>query len=101
MYTDSIRGHLGALSAVRLRGCTQSTTNTCNWTSLDCLDQLKQLPFADVSNFDTSGSSVDINKERDTQLDIWSSFDAVASNIAIRHRNKLWKAVEKIHSLSH
>ena len=64
MYTDSIRGHLGALSA-------------------DCLDQLKQLPFADVSNFDTSGSSVDINKERDTQLDIWSSFDAVASNIDI------------------
>ena len=72
MYTDSIRGHLGALSAVRLRGCPQSTTNTWTWTwtCLDCLDQLKQLPFEDVSNFDTSGSSVDINKERDTQLDI-------------------------------
>ena len=74
---------MGALSAVRLRGCPQSTANTCNWTCLDCLDQLKQLPFSDVSNFDTSGSSVDINKERDTQLDIWSSFDAVASNIDI------------------
>ena len=83
MYTDSIRGHLGALSAVRLRGHPQSPTDTSTWTCLDCLDQLKQLLFADVSNFDTSGSSVDINKERDTQLDIWSSFDAVASNIDI------------------
>ena len=83
MYTDSIRGQLGALSAVRLRGCPQSPTNTCTWTCLDCLDQLKQLPFADVSNFDTSGSSVDINKERDTQLDIWSSFDAMANNIEL------------------
>ena len=34
-------------------------------------------------NFDTSGSSVDINKERDTQLDIWSSFDAMANNIQL------------------
>ena len=66
MYTDSIRGHLGALSAVRLRGCPQSATKTCTWTCLDCVDQLKLLPFTDVRNFDTSGSSVDINKERDT-----------------------------------
>ena len=91
MYTDSIRGHLGALSAVRLRGCPQSTTNTCTWTCLDCLDQVKQLPFADVSDFDTSGSSVDINEERDTQLDIWSSFDAMANkrraNTKIGHIN--------------
>ena len=77
------KGTPGALSAVRLRGCPQSTTNTWTWTCLDCLDQLKQLPFADVSNFDTSGSSVDINKERDTQLDIWSSFDAMANNIEL------------------
>ena len=83
MYTCSLREHLGALSAVRLRGCPQSTTNTCTWTCLDCLDQLKQLPFADVSNFDTSGSSVDINEERDTQLDIWSFFDAMANNIEL------------------
>ena len=66
MYTDSVRGHLGALSAIRLRGCPQSATNTCTWTCLDCLDQQKQLLFTDVRNFDTSGSSVDINKERDT-----------------------------------
>ena len=66
MYTDSIRVHLGTLSAVCLRGCPQSTTNTCTWTCRDCLNQLKQLQFADVTNFDTSGSSVDINKERDT-----------------------------------
>ena len=74
MYADSIRGHLGALSAVRFRGCSQSATNACTWTGLDCLDQLKQLLFADMSNFDTSGSSVDINKERDTSLDIWFFF---------------------------
>ena len=66
MYTDSVRGHLRALSAIRLRGCPQSATNTCTWTCLDCLDQLKQLLFTGVRNFDTSGSSVDINKERDT-----------------------------------
>ena len=83
MYTDFIRGHLGALSAVRLPGCPQSATDTCTWACLDCLDQLKQLPFADVSNFDTSGSPVDINKERDSLLDIWSSIDAVASNIDV------------------
>ena len=44
-----------------------------------------------MSNFDTSGSSVDINEERDTQLDIWSSFDAMANkhgaNTKIGHIN--------------
>ena len=83
MYIGSIRGHLRALSAVRLRGCPQSATNTCTWTCLDFLDQLKQLPFTDVRNFDTSGSSVNINKERDTLLDIWSSFDAMGNNIEL------------------
>ena len=70
MYTDSLRGHLGVLSAVLLRGCPQIT---------------------EVSNLDTSGSSVDINEERDTQLDIWSSFDAMANkhraNTKIGHIN--------------
>ena len=32
-----------------------------------------------MSNLDTSDSSVDINEERDTQLDIWSSFDAMVN----------------------
>ena len=50
---------------------------------LDCLDQLKQLLFADVSNFDTSGSSVDINEERDTQLDIWFDSDAFLKDLHI------------------
>ena len=59
MYTDYVRGHLGARVP-------QSATNTCTCTCLDCLDQLKQLPFADASNFYTSGSSVDINRERGT-----------------------------------
>ena len=44
-----------------------------------------------MSNFDTSGRSVDINEERDTQLDIWSSFDAMANkhgaNTKIGHIN--------------
>ena len=44
-----------------------------------------------MSNLDTSGSSVDINEERDTQLDIWSSFDAMANkrraNTKIGHIN--------------
>ena len=60
-----------------------ATTNTCTWTCLECLDQLKQLPFADVSNFDTSGSSVDLNKERDTKLNIWFSFNAMTNNIEL------------------
>ena len=44
-----------------------------------------------MSNFDTSGSLVDLNEERDTQLDIWSSFDAMANkhraNTKIGHIN--------------
>lgn len=52
------------------------------WMISPCyLDQLKQLPFANSSNFDTSGSFSDTSDtENDLLFDAWSSFDLLDKN---------------------
>lgn len=51
------------------------------WTCPCCLDQLKQLSFANTSNFDTSSSgrsSDTSDTENDSLFDTWNSFDLLA-----------------------
>ena len=62
------------------------------WTCPCCLGQLKQLPFANESNFDMSGRLSDTSDtENDSLFDTWSSFDLLAKkhrvNTKIGHIN--------------
>ena len=74
------------------------------WTCPCCLDQLKQLPFANTSNFDTSGRFSDTSDTEDDSLfDPWSSFDTLAkkhrANTKIGHINANSIAGFKFHDI--
>ena len=74
------------------------------WTCPCCLDQLKQLPFANESNSDTSGRLSDTSDtENDSLFDTWSSFDLLAkkhrANTKIGHINANSIAGFKFHDI--
>ena len=75
------------------------SSNNYSWTCPPCLEQLKQLPFAEVSNIDSSHSSIDPNEEQDT----WSDFDKIANkhrtNVKIGHINANSIAGFKFHEI--
>ena len=74
------------------------------WTCPCFLDQLKQLPFANESNFDMSGRLTDTSDtENDSMFDSWSSFDLLAkkhgANTKIGHINANNIAGFKFHDI--
>ena len=78
-------------------------SNNYNWTCPSCVNQLRQLPFADISKLDASGSSVDTTNENDSFLDTWSAFDSMVkrhrANTKIGHINANSIAGFKFHEI--
>ena len=78
-----------------------------SWICLPCLDEIKQLPFADVSEIDTSHSSCSDTKEtlseNEDHNNTWTSFDTLVKthrrNVKIGHINANSIAGFKLHKI--
>ena len=78
-----------------------------SWICPPCLDEIKQLPFADVSEIDTSHSSCSDTeqtlRENEDHNNTWTSFDTLSKthrrNVKIRHINANSIASFKFHEI--